>query len=61
MKTGKKIKLNKASCFEKKQESSAGFTFLVATHDVQLFELLGETWIKSDSQCQISEWSDGHE
>lgn len=62
MKTGKKNQVKQSCVFwEETQESSAGFTFFVATHDVQLFELLGKTWIKSDSQCQISERSDGHE
>lgn len=36
------------------------FTFLVATHNVQIFELLGETWVESNCQCQICKWPDGY-
>lgn len=42
-------------------QSCVGVTFLVATHNVQIFELLGKTWIQSDSQCQISERANGHQ
>ena len=41
--------------------SPGGITFHVASHDVQISELLGKTWVQSDSQSQVSERAKGHQ